>query len=71
MLKINSLVRAQPLFFHTNSVKCFSVFRVYLNIGFSVYMRHLEHYSKKTTRARVIKCSAVVPHIVMSAIGLF
>ena len=31
---------AQPLFFHTNSVKCFSVYRVYRNIGFSVYVRH-------------------------------
>ena len=43
----NSLVLAQPLVYATNSVKCFSVFRAYLNIGCSVYMRHYEHYSEK------------------------
>ena len=40
MLKINNFVRAKPLFFHTNRVKCFSVFRVFLNIVFSVYMQY-------------------------------
>ena len=36
MLKINSLVRAQPLLFYKQCKVLFS-FHVYLNIGFSVY----------------------------------
>ena len=67
----NTRFDASPTYiFHTNSVKCFSVIRVYLNGGFSVYATSGTLF-QKTTSARVTPFSAVVLLIVMYANELF